>query len=400
MRLNLNGFQATIPTVRIADPRRMFYDVFFIIYSEGKKKQCRYSLGINSLSTQAKRLAQAQDTARALKKWLLLGWDPRKDKYPDTSLLKAETKEKKPTLLEGLKFALEEKRRIRSKYSMYDYDGQVRFIEKALGELSMLRMEADSVSRKDIRTIIATATEQNQWSANSRNKCLTILRALMTVMRKNDIIQMNPAKEIDDLPVLPTEGYKRLTDQERDQVASHLRENHLSFYEYVIFIYQLGIRRTELLQVQIRDIDIQNRILKIRAEVAKTNDFRYVPLTDELLEICMRREIWRLPDTFYLFSDNFLSGETKIHPNTATRWWKTIVIDGMSIDCKMYSLKHKGADDKIMADIPLETLQTIYGHKSILMTERYAREVKKKYAREIIEKAPAFGKVVKMKKAN
>jgi site-specific recombinase XerD len=84
------------------------------------------------------------------------------------------------------------------------------------------------------------------------------------------------------------------------------------------------------------------------------------------------------------------------HPNTPTHWWKQMVIDGLGIDCKMYSLKHKGADDKIEAGIELDALRNLYGHKSKQMTEIYARAVKGKYKQNIIDQAPVFAKVVKM----
>lgn len=400
MRIKLNGFEATIPTVIEFAPCQ--YMVFFIVYSPEGKRAFRLKKDINSLPKD-KRKREAEILCRMYKEALDLGWDPRKDKFPNFRLLNQAEADppRRWKFYEVLNFALEQKRKALSKFSMYDYEGNKRFIEKAAQETGFYNTDADLIERKDIRLILNTAVEQNDWTNNARNKCLTILRALLTVGEKHDMIKFNPAKKIDDLPVLPTEGFKRLTDSEREKVALHVLEASIEFYEYILFIYQDGIRRTELLQIELGDINIQERSLKIRADVAKTNDFRSVPLTDELLDIIIRREIWNYPKHYKLFSLKFKVGEKTIHPNTASNWWKKIVLDDpeLNIDCKMYSLKHKGADDKIKAGIPLETLKTIYGHKSLMMTERYAKAVRKKYAEEIIEKAPAFGKVVKMKKA-
>lgn len=56
----------------------------------------------------------------------------------------------------------------------------------------------------------------------------------------------------------------------------------------------------------------------------------------------------------------------------------------------MYSLKHKGADDKILAGIDLDALRELYGHRSKYMTEKYARAVKDLYRKQIIDNSPDF----------
>jgi len=45
----------------------------------------------------------------------------------------------------------------------------------------------------------------------------------------------------------------------------------------------------------------------------------------------------------------------------------------LGIEKHQYALKHTGADDKILAGVPLEALRDLYGHSSKLMTEKYAR---------------------------
>jgi len=80
---------------------------------------------------------------------------------------------------------------------------------------------------------------------------------------------------------------------------------------------------------------------------------------------------------------------TLYHPNTPTNWWRGLVINretGLGIDCKMYSLKHKEADDKILSDISLDALKNLYGHRSQQMTKGYARAVKGKYKEEIMRR--------------
>jgi integrase len=151
--------------------------------------------------------------------------------------------------------------------------------------------------------------------------------------------------------------------------------------------------------LQVRDVNMIRREIRIRPEVAKTNNARTVPITSAIMAILEARDIYNLPPDYYIFSsNNFKPGTEPYHPNTPTNWWRKLVIIGLGIDCKMYSLKHKGADDKIESGISLEVLRSLYGHKSYQMTEIYAKAVREKHKQQIIDNSPAFAKVVQMKR--
>lgn len=391
-------FKATKPVVRLIDKDSLVYEVFFIAYDpSGKKIFRRYKAGINSLPP-TERPAQAQAMADLLWEELQGGWNPILAKYPGARSRHADPPPM--DLITSLNHALEAKAPHLSKYSLPDYRGAVRFITTAARACGLAGESIQRLQRRDIRLIMQTAKTQNLWSSNARNKYLSLLQSLLSVLVEEEIILFNPAHKIKNEPVGQTMGYKRVTDEQKLEIARHLQQQAPDFLDYLMFIYQDGIRRTELLQVRVADINIQQRTILIRPEVAKTNRARVVPVTDDILEILHRRQIAQLPGSWLLFSsDGFRPGPGSYHPNTPTNWWRKLVIDGLGIDCKMYSLKHKGADDKIMAGLDVDVLRTLYGHRSTQMTEVYAREVRNRYAQQIIELAPAFARVVKMKKA-
>lgn len=400
MAFQFNGFTATKPVISLIDASQMQYEVIFFVYDQdGKKHPKRFKRGINSLKIK-ERKSQAEAVADVLWEGLQNGWNPLIQKYP--SFKKVEEDLVKLTFSTALDFALNIKKEFLSKWSFYDYRGCVRFMKKAAGTCSLLNTLIRDVKRKDIRMIVATAKEQNEWSNNARNKYLSILKSLLTVLVDEERLEYNPAHQIKDEKTNETEGYKRLTDEEKEMIAGALYQHSPDFFEYLMFIYQLGIRRTELLLVKVKDINLQRRQITIRADVAKTNRPRVVPITDDLYDILMKREVWSLPKDWYLFSnDKFRPGEGDYHPNVPTEWWSNLVQKKLGIDCKMYSLKHKGADDKIETGLDLDVLKTLYGHRSKQMTEIYAKAVKEKYNEQIVNKAPSFAKVIPMRrKAN
>ncbi len=73
-----------------------------------------------------------------------------------------------------------------------------------------------------------------------------------------------------------------------------------------------------------------------------------------------------------------------------TKLWKSHVIDSLGINKYMYSMKHSGADEKILSGISLDALQDMYGHSSKLMTKKYITKLKEVYHREIISKSTDF----------
>lgn len=398
MAIQFKGFRATKPVVRLIDADKSIYQAFFIGYdSAGNKRQFRYTSEI-SRATVSQRKRAAEVFCETMWEAMLKGWNPFLIDYPFFE--KSIDDQMHLGFSMALDYALKIKIPYLSKYSVYDYNGCVRFMKKAAMQCGCENALVNSMERKDIRMIMATAKEKNGWSNKARNKYLTILKSLLTVLVDEDRIKFNPAHKIKNEPEEQGSGYKRLTDEEKEKIAGHLYQECPAFFEYLLFIYQLGIRRKENLLLKVRDINLQRSEILIRPEVAKTNKARIIPITHDINQILMGRSVWELPKEYYLFSNNkFAPGPNPYHPNIPTNWWAKYVQKDLGIDCKLYSLKHKGADDKIYAGIPLDALKNMYGHKSRQMTEIYAAAVKDKYNQQIIDNAPAFtAKVVKMKK--
>lgn len=401
MTYQFQGFRATKPVVKFKEEKKGTLEVFFIVYeARGKKHPIRISDGINSQPVNQRKI-EALATASILWDSLQKGWNPLTTKLPIwLNSLDHHT----PLLFsEALDLAIEIKQKSLSKYSMYDYKGCVRFMKAAAKTTGILNTDIRQVKRKDMRLLIATAKELNNWSSNSRNKHLSILQSLLSVLVDEERLEYNPAHKIKSEPVNEGMGFRPATDEEKELIAKKLLSVAPDFFDYIMFIYQSGIRRKELCMIQIKDINLQRRELTIRSEVAKTNRMRIVPLSSDVYEILMNRDVYKLPKEWYLFStDNFKPGEKMFHPNTPTNWWNKLIISektGIGVDVKLYGLKHTGADDRIRAGMDLDVLKTLYGHRSKMMTENYAKAVRENYASQIRNNSPAFAKVVQLRKA-
>jgi site-specific recombinase XerD len=158
----------------------------------------------------------------------------------------------------------------------------------------------------------------------------------------------------------------------------------------IVFI-NTGIRRHELFNIRFIDIDYDRRTLTVRS--SKTNDFRLIPINNELYE------------TLQFLKDNY------IHPNTNQILDRTLEqkeyifcnIDGTKlksirtsfgkaskkagIKATPHTLRHSFASHLVMNGVDLVTVKELLGHSSISTTMIYSHLSEEHKARSI-EKLP------------
>jgi integrase len=397
MAIQFSGFRATRPVARVIDPEKQHYEVFFIIYDQqGRKRVNRFKRGINTLPRH-KRKPEAEELAFAFFEALQKGWNPLVHRTPFFS---EEHQGSLPAFNQALDYCLGVKAKTLARGSLYNYKSITSFLKQGATLSGYDRTRVNLIERKDIRLILEAAREKNDWTSRGRNQAMAILKSLLAVLVEEDKIKINPVVGIKKEKEPEAPGYKRLTDAEKETVSRTLAEQAPAYLEFLVFLYQTGIRPKELLLIKTSDINLLKREITVQREVSKTRKKRVVPITDDLAEILTARQISSLRPEWYLFSvKNFSPGPTKYWPTAGARWWRKYVIKGLGIDCKLYSLKHKGADDKILAGLPLDALRSLYGHANVQMTERYVSTLKERYKQQIIASAPTFAKVVQMKKA-
>lgn len=399
MQHQFNGFKSTRPVARIFDPKKQLYEVYFLVYVGKDKRAFRYKAGINQSKAKGQRRAQAEAAADVLWDELTKGWNPLKERYP--AIEKEIRRQKTMNFNEAVDWCLAEKKKTIKIGTYYGYKHTAKVIKSAAINSGYSERKITDVERKDIRMILEQAREDENWSSKTRNTNLGLLKALLDPLIDKDIIQIKPTTGIKNEKQPERVKYKRITEDEREEIVTHLSQVAPDYLDFIYFIYDTGIRPKELLSVQVFDISLVKREIVVRAEISKTNRERFIPITDDMLSILLRRDINNLNKKWYLFSKNkFAPGPYRFWPTAGARWWRKYVQRDLGIDAKLYGLKHTGADAKLLAGIDTRTLKSLYGHSSEQMTERYLEELKEIHKQKIIANAPSFSaKVVKMKKA-
>jgi integrase len=392
--------------------------VWFRYYDEAsqKMKLIIRKGGVNYQDiSQKERLAQLNALRDAIAfKLEQQDWNPITNTYPKKTPKELEfEKLQSMGFNEALTFALS--KCVVAKKTKSGYKGTVDFFQLAAEQLGIDQTKIVEVRRQHIKVLLEHICKDRKWSNHAHNKHLGYLGSVLERLLDWEIIDINPAHKIKILPVAETEKYQPLTTQEREKVVEFLFINHYRYFVFLMVIFHTGIRPKEILALRISDISKDLTDIKIvpdlEEENSKTKKIRRVPINQHLQILLRELKLQEYPADYYVFGspfepgignrgstkngrgafhpDYFKPSKTQIKRDTVTKLWKKIR-ETLGIDKYQYAFKHTGADAKIMAGMDLDALRQLYGHSSKFMTEKYARQVKDLYRKQIIENSPSF----------
>ena len=139
----------------------------------------------------------------------------------------------------------------------------------------------------------------------------------------------------------------------------------------LLMLYGTGLRRSELLQLKVGDID--SRRMVVRVERGKGGHGREVPLTPTLLAALREYYRWMHPQT-YLFPGT-QDGWRTDRPLTSKVVWEAVrfAARAAGIDRRVspHTLRHSYATHLLEAGADLRTIQVLLGHADLTHTTVY-----------------------------
>lgn len=355
----------------------------------------KYKKGLNYITNLKKREIEFEALAKALHEKLKTGWNPN---APHIDFSQPDY-----TIVNALHFAIEKKKPNIAPKTFSGYSGTISFICDAITYLGLRALPIADTKRAHIKLILETAQQRRKWSNKAYNKHLNHLKAILSELIQWDIIQYNPAYQIKNLPVEETEANIPATPRQHIKIKETLENHYPDFYKFIITIFHTGMRPAEILQIKLEMIDLYKQQIILPAETTKVRRKRIVPINNHLLQHYLAMQLDKYPKHYYLFgshrepgkgnqgtTEDFIPGPTALKRDTATKRWHKIVKVGLGFQVNMYSNKHAGANAKILAGMSLDALRELYGHSSILMTEKYAKKIKDVYRQQIMENSPDF----------
>lgn len=138
-------------------------------------------------------------------------------------------------------------------------------------------------------------------------------------------------------------------------------------------LFFCGVRKSELLALQVRDVDLDKKILTIRGATSKSKRTRRIPI-NPTLQIHLKDYL----EARKKFTSQYLFVSTKKDSGIThfgiTHWVKRMK-KYSGVKFHLHQLRHTFACNLAKNNISLAKLQKLMGHVDLRMTERYVRSL-------------------------
>ena len=205
-------------------------------------------------------------------------------------------------------------------------------------------------------------------SSRSIRRHLSSIRGLFSYLLRNDLVSENFAERVVS-PKLSQELPKTI-DFEQINKMMQLKSNRLDELRDVAMIelmYSCALRVSELVGVNIADVDVTEGFVKIMEKGAKA---RYSPVGQSAIEAIKRYLSKRPPsDSDALFVNQ---KQNRISVRSVQNTVKKRALDaGITFSVHPHMIRHAAATHFLQSSHDLRSVQEFLGHKSIKSTQVY-----------------------------
>ncbi len=244
----------------------------------------------------------------------------------------------------------------------------IKYVALSAEKIGIASTPIDQIRRKHLKLLMNDCETERKLSARNYNAYRSYLMMLFQELDELEMLDHNPAEELKKKKEI-LKPRMILTPEEREKVKEHLKIHHPTFYRFVQIFFHSGSRRTELLSLRVKDVNLSKG--EYQTLVKKGSQRRIVTrvIKDIAKPFWIEQLSGALPDDF-VFSVDLLPGKAKIREEQITRRWKRHVKDKLNIEADLYSLKHLNTDE-IAALLSLEEAAKHNGHTSTVITSKH-----------------------------
>lgn len=269
-----------------------------------------------------------------------------------------------------------------------EVQGFAAWLVESLGEGGDIR----SVEHTHVRAYLGVLYERGLTKASAA-RALAAVRSWFRWMAKEGIVEQNPATLVatpklpKHLPRVPSaEEVNRVLDsiesgdrpKDSDEEYTGWPERDRVIWE---LLYGCGIRNSELVGINLRDIHWANDAILVRGKGRKE---RYVPLGDAAAEAIRaylpHREVKLRNGKAAMIADGPLlinqtaRGNARLTTRSVGRIVKAIAIQrGLPADVHPHTLRHAFGTHMLEEGADLRAIQELLGHERLSTTQRYTQ---------------------------
>ena len=275
---------------------------------------------------------------------------------------------------------------IEKKYSKNTVSSYERDLKKFSNKLNNKKI--NEITRKDIQNYLKDLNKDHNPRSTSRN--ISTLKSFYKYLKINKIVKVNPMDQINN-PKTKKALPKILSEEEINDLLDIELKTNFDYRNKAMLelMYSSGLRVSELINLNVNDIDLENDTVKIFGKGSKE---RIIPLNDfakeALREYIMvhRKELFKHGENNYLFLNN--------HGNKMTRQGffkilkKIAQEKNIKTDFSPHTLRHSFATHLLKYGADLRSIQELLGHSDISSTQIYTHVTNEKLENDYKEYHP------------
>lgn len=275
---------------------------------------------------------------------------------------------------------------IEKKYSKNTVSSYERDLKKFSNNLNNKKI--NEITRKDIQNYLKDLSKDHNPRSTSRN--ISTLKSFYKYLKINKIVKVNPMDQINN-PKTKKALPKVLSEEEINDLLDIELKTNFDYRNKAMLelMYSSGLRVSELINLNVNDIDLENDTVKIFGKGSKE---RIIPLNDfakeALREYIMvhRKELFKHGENNYLFLNN--------HGNKMTRQGffkilkKIAQEKNIKTDFSPHTLRHSFATHLLKYGADLRSIQELLGHSDISSTQIYTHVTNEKLENDYKEYHP------------
>jgi len=219
--------------------------------------------------------------------------------------------------------------------------------------------ELSTISTREINEYISKLIKTSAISASQQNQRINAIKFYYekVLERKKAYYRINRPKKEKGLP-------KVLTVEEVELILKHCK--NLKHKCILMTLYSAGLRRSELINLKITDIDSQRMLIRIND--SKGNKDRYTLLSEKLLKLL--RDYYKFCKPKYWLFEGQGGGQYSA-TSIANILRKALKKARINKHATPHTLRHSFATHLLEQGINLRYIQELLGHSSIKTTEIY-----------------------------